>query len=83
MNREESSCSPATMSLEVTRPSICLKAETALAARTFAGTRSALTRSLSPDFDSFYWNDPGARAAADEIWGLAPEGDAACLNAAH
>ncbi len=44
---------------------------------------AALTRSLSPDFDSFYWNDPGARAAAEEIWGLAPEGDAACLNAAH
>lgn len=43
----------------------------------------ALTRSLSPDFDSFYWNDPGARAAAEEIWGLSPEGDAACLNAAH
>jgi hypothetical protein len=34
---------------------------------------AALTRSLSPDFDSFYWNDPGARAAAEEIWGLAPE----------
>lgn len=32
-----------------------------------------LTRSLSPDFDSFYWNDPGARAAAEQIWGLAPE----------
>jgi hypothetical protein len=42
-----------------------------------------LTRSLSPDLDSFYWNDPGARAAADEIWGFAPEGDAACLNAAQ
>lgn len=44
---------------------------------------AALTRSLSPDLDSFYWNDPGARAAADEIWGFAPEGDAACLNAAQ
>jgi hypothetical protein len=32
-----------------------------------------LTQSLSPDFDSFYWNDPGARAAAEEIWGFAPE----------
>lgn len=28
-----------------------------------------LTRSLSPDLDSFYWNDPAARAAAEEIWG--------------
>jgi hypothetical protein len=34
---------------------------------------AALTGSLSPDFDSFYWNDPGAQAAAQEIWGLAPE----------
>lgn len=32
-----------------------------------------LTAALSPDLDSFYWNDPGARAAAQEIWGLAPE----------
>lgn len=36
-----------------------------------------LTRSLSPDFDSFYWNDPGARTAAEQIWGLAPEGPVA------
>ena len=42
-----------------------------------------LTRSLSPDLDSFYWNDPAARRAAEEIWGSTPEGDAACLNAAH
>jgi hypothetical protein len=34
---------------------------------------AALTCSLSPDPDSFYWNDPGASAAADEIWGLAPK----------
>ncbi|MFY8163326.1 MAG: hypothetical protein ACOVKC_03715, partial [Brevundimonas sp.] len=32
-----------------------------------------LTAALSPDLDSFYWNDPGSRAAAEEIWGLAPE----------
>ena len=24
---------------------------------------------FSPDLDSFYWNDPAARAAAEEIWG--------------
>ena len=28
---------------------------------------------LCPNYDSFYWNDPGARATAQEIWGLAPE----------
>lgn len=32
-----------------------------------------LTAALSPDLDSFYWSDPGSRAAAEEIWGLAPE----------
>lgn len=50
--------------------------------RTVSGMNT-VTRSLSPDFDSFYWNDPAARRAADEIWGSAPEGNAACLNAAH
>jgi hypothetical protein len=34
---------------------------------------AVLTRSLSPDLDSFYWNDSAARAAAEEIWGFAPE----------
>jgi len=34
---------------------------------------AALTTALSPDLDSFYWNDAGARAAAQEIWGLTPE----------
>lgn len=28
-----------------------------------------LTRSLSPDMSSFYWNEPAARAVAQEIWG--------------
>lgn len=32
-----------------------------------------LTAALSPDLDSFYWKDPGSRAAAEEIWGIAPE----------
>lgn len=32
-----------------------------------------LTAALFPNLDSFYWNDAGARAAAEEIWGLAPE----------
>lgn len=34
---------------------------------------AALTAALFPSLDSFYWNDPGARLAAEEIWGLAPE----------
>ena len=29
-----------------------------------------LTRSLSPDFDSFYWNDPVTRALGREVWGF-------------
>jgi len=28
-----------------------------------------LTRALSPDLSSFYWNEPAARAVAKEIWG--------------
>ena len=32
-----------------------------------------LTAALSPDLDSFYWKDAASRAAAQEIWGLAPE----------
>lgn len=36
-----------------------------------------LTAALSPDLDSFYWKDTAARAAAEEIWGLPPEGHAA------
>jgi hypothetical protein len=28
-----------------------------------------LTRSLAPDLSSFYWNEPAARAVAQEIWG--------------
>lgn len=28
-----------------------------------------LTRSLAPDMSSFYWNEPAARAVAQEIWG--------------
>jgi hypothetical protein len=28
-----------------------------------------LTRSLAPDMSSFYWNEPSARAVAQEIWG--------------
>lgn len=34
---------------------------------------AALTRSLSPDLDSFYWKDAASRAAAQEIWGFTPE----------
>lgn len=30
----------------------------------------ALTRSLSPNFDSFYWNDPTTRALGREVWGF-------------
>ena len=29
-----------------------------------------LTRSLSPNFDSFYWNDPTTRALGREVWGF-------------
>ena len=29
-----------------------------------------LTQSLSPNFDSFYWNDPTTRALGREVWGF-------------
>ena len=35
-----------------------------------SGDPEELTRSLSPNFDSFYWNDPTTRALGREVWGF-------------
>ena len=35
-----------------------------------SGDPEELTRSLSPNFDSFYWNDPATRALGREVWGF-------------